>query len=259
MALSHHRVGAGEPLLLVHGLGSEWAMWQPVLPALGREREVIAIDLPGFGGSPPLPSGVSPTAGALAQAVAAFLDELGWQAPHLAGNSLGGWIALELAKLGRARSVVAISPAGFWSAGELRFARASLRVSRWGARALRPFLKGAVSTAAGRTLLLSQMYARPWRLPAAAAAAALEKFATAPAFEATFQAVSVRDGFSGGERIACPVTLAWGSRDRILFPRQVARAHARLPEARAVSLRGCGHVPTWDDPEQVVRLLLGNR
>ena len=233
-------------------------MWEPVLSAVARQREIIALDLPGFGGSPPLAEGLAPSPDELARAVATFLDEVGWQRPHVAGNSLGGWIALELARMGRARSVVAISPAGFWSPGELRYARAGLRASRWIARALRPLLKRALASAAGRALLLSQMYARPWRLPAAAAASALENFGTAVGFEETFKALAIGEGFRGGEEVACPVTIAWGSRDRLLFPRQLARALARLPQARGVTLAGCGHVPTWDDPERVARLLLGD-
>jgi len=170
MTLAYRRVGAGEPLLLLHGLGSQWQVWEPVLALLSRERDVAAVDLPGFGESPPFEPDVSPTPDRIARSVAALLDELGWKDPHVAGNSLGGWVALELARMGRARSVVAISPAGFWSSGELRFARSSLRASRWVARALRPVLPAAMATAAGRTLLLSQMCGRPWRIPAGAAA-----------------------------------------------------------------------------------------
>src|SRR5882762_8596719 len=135
MTLAYRRVGAGEPLLLLHGLGSQWQVWEPVLALLSRERDVAAVDLPGFGESPPFEPDVAPTPDRIARSVAALLDELGWKDPHVAGNSLGGWVALELARMGRARSVVAISPAGLWSSGELRFARSSLRASRWVARA----------------------------------------------------------------------------------------------------------------------------
>jgi pimeloyl-ACP methyl ester carboxylesterase len=107
--LHHYRAGSGEPLVLIHGVGSQWQMWKPVLAALERERDVIAVDLPGFGGSPTLPIGVRPSAAALAGAVAEFLDSLGIERPVVGGNSLGGWVALELAARGRARAVVAVS------------------------------------------------------------------------------------------------------------------------------------------------------
>jgi pimeloyl-ACP methyl ester carboxylesterase len=79
--LSHHRAGSGEPVVLIHGVGSQWQVWAPVLPALERERDVIALDLPGFGGSPSLPIGVVPDAPALASAVVDFLDGLGVERP----------------------------------------------------------------------------------------------------------------------------------------------------------------------------------
>jgi pimeloyl-ACP methyl ester carboxylesterase len=129
VTLSHHRGGAGEPLVLIHGIGSFFQVWEPVLPALEAEREVIAIDLPGFGASAVLDGGREPHPVALAAAVAAFLDELGLADAHIAGNSLGGWVALELAKLGRARSVCALSPAGFWNRAERTYATLSLRTA----------------------------------------------------------------------------------------------------------------------------------
>src|SRR5882762_9189664 len=168
MTLAYRRVGAGEPLLLLHGLGSQWQVWEPVLALLSRERDVAAVDLPGFGESPPFEPDVAPTPDRIARSVAALLDELGWKDPHVAGNSLGGWVALELARMRRARSVVAISPAGFWSSGSDSRARRCAPAA--GSRALRPVLPAAMATAAGRTLLLSQMCGRPWRIPAGAAA-----------------------------------------------------------------------------------------
>src|SRR2546423_7414962 len=134
MGLAHHRAGAGEPVVLIHGVGSQWQVWQPLLPALERARDVIALDLPGFGGSPSLPIGVVPGAAALADAVAGFMDELGIERPVIGGNSLGGWIALELAKRDRARAVVAVSPAGFAEGWENIVGRMQLLSAWHGAR-----------------------------------------------------------------------------------------------------------------------------
>src|SRR2546425_11189672 len=107
--LSHHRVGAGEPLLLVH---PTWRAWLPVISALSARHDVVGVDLPGFGGSAPLPHGVAPSVPTLAAAVEEQLDRLGWETAHVAGNSMGGWVALELARGGRARTGVAIAPMG---------------------------------------------------------------------------------------------------------------------------------------------------
>jgi len=111
--LNHHRVGSGPTLVLIHGIGSRWQVWEPVLRRVASERDVIALDLPGFGASPMPPPGTPPGLPSLTHLVAEFLDGLGVQQPHVTGNSLGGWIALELAKQGRVRSATGLSPAGF--------------------------------------------------------------------------------------------------------------------------------------------------
>ena len=114
-------------IVLLHGIGSHRQMWDPVVGRLAAEHEVVPLDLPGFGTAPPLPAGEEPTPQALARAVASELDARGLDLVHVAGNSLGGWVALELAKLGRTRSVCALSPAGFWDGWESRFTTLSLR------------------------------------------------------------------------------------------------------------------------------------
>ena len=159
-----HYVGTGEPLLLLHGLGSASHAWGPVLGALAARHTVVACDLPGFGSSPPLPDGRLPTPEALGDAVERMLDELGLDAPHVCGNSLGGWVALELARRGRARSLVLISPGGFWSEAERRYARASLRLAHRQARLLAPAAPGAMAVTPLRSAFFAQIRRRPRRL-----------------------------------------------------------------------------------------------
>ena len=257
MHLHHLRLGTGPTLVLIHGLGSHLHAWDPVLARLARERDVIALDLPGFGASPPLPAGQTPSAAALAVAVAEFLDEVGVERPHLAGNSLGGWVALELARRGRAASLTLASPGGFWTEGERRFATGSLRATRWLSQLLAPVVPLVLGSALGRRLFLGQIFAHPERIPAAAAIADARAFAQAPGFDATF-ATAARPGarFRGSAEVTCPVTIAWGDHDLLLLPRQARRAAAQLAGARLVTLAGCGHTPMWDDPEQVARVLL---
>ncbi len=253
MALAHVRRGSGPPLVLIHGIGSQWQMWQPVLDRVTREREVVALDLPGFGDSEE--HRARPTVEALAGVAAEFLDGLGLAGAHVAGNSLGGGVALQLARMGAVRSACALSPAGFINDREGIYARAVLMESRRVAKLTEAHADLACGGPLRRTLAFSHLAARPWKIPADQAAGAMRNLANSPGFETTFEAIE--DFRWTGPEPGCPVTVAWGDKDRILiYSRQAPRARRRLPSARHVTLTGCGHVPTWDDPEQVARVLL---
>lgn len=245
--LEHTRTGSGPPIVLLHGIGLDREVWGPVVPLLARGHEVVAVDLPGFGASPPL-SG-TPTVEALAGAV----EELGLERPHVAGNSLGGGIALELGRRGWAGSVCAISPIGFAAGRERAYAHVTLKAIRAMARALDGFAETAYGGPVRRRLLSSLIFARPARIPAPVAARMNRATAAAPGWDATLPAVtSWRPAMP-----SCRTTIAWAQHDRLLLAgRQAPRARRWLPEARHVTLHGCGHVPMWDDPEQVARAIL---
>src|SRR3954453_717030 len=134
MALDLHRAGSGAPLVLLHGIGHTWRGWKPMLPLLEGRFDVLAVDMPGFGYSEPLPEGVDSTPEALADAVEDEMGRAGFDRAHIAGNSLGGWVALELARRGRAETVTAISPAGLQHARERDWGVGILRAIRWLAR-----------------------------------------------------------------------------------------------------------------------------
>jgi pimeloyl-ACP methyl ester carboxylesterase len=245
--LNHVRRGQGEPLVLIHPLGAELVVWEPVLDRLAAERDVIALDMPGFGSSPPLEREGDLTAAVLAGAVASFLGELGIDRAHLAGNSLGGWVGLELAKLGRALSVTGIATAGLWSRPlePLRDTR------RRTGRLLLPLVTPLARSERGRRFLLGRHVARPERVPPRAAARLARAYLTAPSYRAA--SIAMRAGrFAGFEEISEPVTLAWGELDRVVSPPKSPLP----PGVRTVTLAGCGHMPTWDDPDRVSRLLL---
>lgn len=255
--LAHDRRGAGPPLVLIHGIGSRRGAWDPVVDRLARERETVAIDLPGFGDSAPLPAHVTPTLDAYVDAVVAFFADAGLERPHVAGNSMGGGIALELARRGAVASATALSPIGFWSPAERRYGRLTLQLMRLLARRARGPLKRAVGTPAGRQLLLGTILGRPARQDAAAARRDVDALADAPAFAATLRAMQGYAFADGAALDGTPVTVAWGTRDVLLIERtQARRARAALPRARHVALPGCGHVPMSDDPEGVAALLL---
>ena len=248
MQLSHHRCGSGPALFLLHGIGMSALVWRPVLGLLEREREVVVLDLPGFGSSPAGPETVE----GLGHAVAAFAAQLGFDRPHVAGNSLGGAIALAMGAAGHADSVCALSPAGF-GGGRAAYTRAVLRGTRLGSRALAPVAGPVTARPAARAALFAHTAARPRQIPAADAAESLRVFAHAPAFDRVLD--EVRDWSPAAP--SCPTTIAWAQRDAVL-PRttHARRARKAFPHARHVVLRGCGHVPMWDDPEQVARVIL---
>jgi pimeloyl-ACP methyl ester carboxylesterase len=256
MALNHHRQGAGEPLVLIHGLGSHWQMWQPVLDTLATRHEVIALDLPGFGASPMPPAGTAAGVDSLCELVTDFLSELGIERPHVAGNSLGGMVALELGRRGQARTVCAVSPAGFSNPLETAGARALLWSTNRLTRVLSPRANRLIARPRGRVLLMNGFVAHPSRIPAGEAVSMTAAFAAAPWFDANLKAIAQWDAERGSIPADVPVTLLWGDHDRILWPWQGDRATQVLPGARLVPLAGCGHLPTFDDPAQVSGLML---
>jgi pimeloyl-ACP methyl ester carboxylesterase len=255
MQLNHFRTGHGEPLVLIHGIGSRWQMWEPVLGRVSAEREVIALDLPGFGASPMAPAGTPAGIDSLVCLVAEFLTEQRVQRPHAAGNSLGGLVALELAKRGLVRSANGLSPAGFANGPETVLAQVELRLAVRIARRLDGRVRPLATRPRGRKLLYGPFVAHPERITAQDAIESTRALAQAPWFDAILRAVAPSQ-FTGGEQIQVPVTIAWGEKDRLLLPRQARRAAGLIPGARLVTLRGCGHVPTYDDPEQVAQVLL---
>ena len=254
MDIVFERRGDGPPLLLMHGIGPRWQAWEPVIDLLAKERDVIAVDLPGFGASPPLPPGVPYDLGTVVTMLGEFIDELGLDRPHLAGNSLGGLFALEAADRGLARSVTALSPAGFFTPMQLRYAATVLRASRLGAGLPPAAMRWLARSPRRRNLMFGMIYGRPDLMDVetliADAAAMHGAAGFAPTLKAgrgiTFHGV-LRD---------VPATIAWGTRDRLLRTGQAVRAQQSLPNARFVWLRDCGHVPMADEPKLVAKVLL---
>jgi pimeloyl-ACP methyl ester carboxylesterase len=253
MELDHHRGGSGEPLVLIHGIGHTWRGWKPVLPFLEPRFDVLAVDLPGFGHSAPLPAGTEPTPEALADAVERAMEEAGFDQAVLCGNSLGGWIALELARRGRATSVVAISPAGLQHKREKAWGKGVLLAMRWGARNL-PGRDALLNTRLGPILFAGPVVARPWRLDPDDFPEVLRLFAEAPGFEATLP--HTFDGQCKGlNEVEVPVRILWGTGDLLLLPRQAKRFERLLPNAELRYLKGIGHTPMSDDPELLAELI----
>lgn len=248
MRLNFERAGSGPSLVLIHGLGGSGRLWGPVVERLAPTRDVIVPDLPGFGGSPPLADGRRATAAALAEPVAELCESLGVVRPDVAGNSLGAWVCLELAKRKQVASVVGISPAGLWRnpLGPRRY-----ETQRIGRR-LRPLLTAALATRPGRAALLRTTVAHPERVPAQAAREMVMSYLDSPGYEAANAAMRA-EPFEHEGLVDVPVTLAWGERDRLVRPPSRSRTP---PGARVITVPGWGHTPTWDDPDGVARLIL---
>jgi pimeloyl-ACP methyl ester carboxylesterase len=251
--LTFTRSGHGAPLLLLHGLGLSRQSWDPVMATLADQFDVLAVDLPGFGSSPPLPPGVEPHPAALASSVAELLDELDFANPSVVGNSLGGWVALELARLRSVASLTLLSPAGLWAGGTPTYCLISLRASRWLARHATGPLSRILRFRLGRLLVFGQTHGRPFRIKPAYARAVLRGMAASPGFDATLQATADRHYFGPSSDV--PVTIAFGTRDWLLRKRQSRHLEALPANTRVASLPGCGHIPMADDPSAVAALI----
>jgi pimeloyl-ACP methyl ester carboxylesterase len=254
MTINFQREGSGPPLVLLHGIGHHWQAWRPVIDLLADTFDVIACDLPGFGRSDPLPAGVEPTVTAYVDAFASWFGELGLRRPHVAGNSMGGAIALELAKREEVASATALSPAGYWTAAERRWCQmTSLALIAHLPKPLAPAVIRLAGTRLGRLALLVQLFGHPGRVPRDEAVATLRDALHAPAFRTTLAAF---DRYAAVEmRATVPVTIAWGNHDWLLPRRlQAPRAQRMLPGARHVTL-GAGHVPYFDDPAAVAAVI----
>ena len=253
------RTGAGEPVVLIHGIGHRRQAWDPVIDLLATDYEVIAIDLPGFGESPELPPGLAYDMPTTMANFAGIFADLGIDRPHVVGNSLGGAIAVELGARDLARSVTALSPGGFWKPYDRRRALMLLGSLRLSAMMPESTLRRIARIPRLRNQTMAPIVAHPERISAEDFVADALAMAHAPAYKPTARTAA---SYQCQAVPTVPTTIAWGTRDRVLPVRQAAIARKRLPSARHMSLPGCGHVPMIDDPElvaQVIRIGLAEK
>lgn len=244
--IAYERTGIGPPLLLIHGLGATREIWRPQIERLARERDVISVDMPGFGESPLLDE--PPTPWAMGAAISAMCEEIGVVRPHVAGNSLGGWVSLEIAKAGGASSLCLISPAGLW---RRPLGPRKVDTRRWAQR-LRPLLGVLIRNRGAREAMLRTTVGRPEDVPIADARAMIHAWITAPGYEAANDEMR-RHICEDLDRVQVPTTIAWGELDRLVGP---PRPERRPAGSRFIKLEGCGHTPNWDAPELIADLLV---
>ncbi|WP_303309796.1 alpha/beta fold hydrolase [Hymenobacter sp. BT730] len=257
MNMHYIRRGTGKPLLLVHGIGGSWRSWNPILEALAAEREVIAVDLPGFGDTPPLPGPV--TIGTLADALTEFLRAHNFLGIDAVGSSMGARLVLEMARRGGVLgAVVSLDPGGFWRGWEIPFFYYTVAGSIRLVRALQPVMPALTGSAVGRTALFAQFSARPWRLSPKITLDEMRTFAASPSFDELLDNLAHGEKQQGAPKgsIAAPLVIGWGRQDLVCLPGQAARAQALFPDARLHWFDTCGHFPQWDQPQETTRLIL---
>ena len=244
-------------LLLVHGFAATGRVWVSVAEELEDSFEVLAPTLLGHFDGEPFPSGVAPRVDALADWLESELDAVGWDSAHIAGNSLGGWLALELAKRGRARSVVALAPAGGWRPGSSAVKRIERKftIGRALGRPLLPHAERLCGSPLGRRLLFGQFSEHAERLEPADAMYGFRASMECPVYLDLLRA-GRRESAHGLDQIRCPVLLAWPAKDRVLPFRRYGRPLCEaLPSAELRMLHDVGHVPMLDDPSGIAHLV----
>jgi pimeloyl-ACP methyl ester carboxylesterase len=253
-----HRGGAGSPMVCLHGFTDTWRTWELVLPALQRRHDVLALSLPGHAGGPPLPDDLD--GDTLAGVVEAAMDEAGFATAHLVGNSLGGYLALQLAARGRARTVVALAPAGGWAPGDASFRAVLDHFPAMKAQVApaAPRAEAIMSTAEGRRRATAMTMVNFEHVPADLLAHQLGGVAECAAVEPLTALAHAQGWPLDPARVDCPLRFVWGTADRLLpWPTAAERYRRWFPAADWIELDGVGHAIQLDVPLEAAQLILG--
>jgi pimeloyl-ACP methyl ester carboxylesterase len=246
-------------MVCLHGFTDTWRTWELVLPALERQHDVLALTLPGHAGGLELPRDAPEHA--LVDAVEWAMDEAGFTTAHLVGNSLGGYVALQLAARGRARSVVALAPAGGWAPGDdaQRVTQEHFLTMQDALETALPHVDAIVSTPAGRRRATAHFVADPEHIPPELLAHLMRGAAACPCVSQLVEHARTHGWHIDAERIGCPVRVVWGTEDRLLeWPSSAVRYRDEwLPQADWVVLDDVGHCPQLDVPLETAQLILG--
>ncbi|MGV0791228.1 alpha/beta fold hydrolase [Mycolicibacterium sp. XJ1819] len=245
------------PLVCIHGFSGSWRNWVPVVPALEEHHDVSVARLAGHARGPRLPAGTAVTVEALADQLERDLDRAGIGRAHLVGNSLGGWLSLELASRGRALSVTALSPALGWEprGRHIRQLALKLKTARPIFSAVAPYAEMVLRPRPIRHLLLSAAMAHSDRVSVVDAAAFVRDNLRCEVYHELMADVLARERHLGS--IDCPVHIAWSARDTLIPLKPYgARFPKLVPQAEFSTLAGVGHVPMYDDPDLVARTIL---
>jgi pimeloyl-ACP methyl ester carboxylesterase len=242
----------------LHGFAETWRVWELVLPTLERHHEVLAPTLPGHAGGPPLPDEL--TADTIADLAGEMMDDAGFETVHLVGNSLGGYVALQLAARGLARSVVALAPAGGWTQGDPAIDELLTFQARMHQQAIAaaPHADAIASTGDGRRRATSLIVERFEHIPPGLIAHHTVGVAACSGAQRLIEHGLEADWSLEQERIGCPMRIVWGAADRLLrWPAAAARyRNGWLAQADWVELDGVGHCPQLDVPVETAELIV---
>lgn len=249
-----YRAGSGEPLVLLHPATGSWRTWQPVVNELTRRYDVFAPTMPGHRGGPPLAAPV--TIDAIVDGVEETLDTAGVRTAHLVGNSLGGVVALELLRRGRARSVVNLNGPFAW-----RDNRDIVRLAMFFAlneclvRSGLPHVT-ATRSAWARRHMLRPLMKRGGRVSAEQVSSLLTDARHCSIVQPLLRSLLAEGPRPRLDVGIVPVQIVWSFTDHVApYKRFGTPTAAHVPQAELIRLVDVGHVPMWDDPRMVVSII----
>lgn len=246
--------GSGKKLLFVHGIGSSCHIWRDQMEALAPSRKVIAIDLPGHGRTPA--TARSTTYAGLAQDLEDYLVAEDLVGVDLVGHSLGGRLVLDMAKRGRAGSVVALAPGGFWMGWERAYLQGNLLSSIVMLRSLGSLRASLAHNPISRSIVLAALSARPWHLDGTQVQAELDSYAGTKTFVELVNDLATAPMQTGPAHVNTGlIRIGWGRNDRLCWPVQAKRALAAFPSAQVQWFADCGHQVMWDQPAKSLELI----
>jgi pimeloyl-ACP methyl ester carboxylesterase len=255
---AQHRGGTGEPLVLLHGFTDTWRTWELVLPVLEARHDVLAVTLAGHAGGPQINGDLSDDT--LAAGVQRAMDDAGFETAHLAGNSLGGYTALRLAARGRARTVVALAPAGGWADGDdsHKDTLHHFSITQDLVKTAADHAEAIAASPEGRRRATEFITTHYEHIPPALIAHQIRGAAGCVAAGALIEYALTHGWSVDAEGVTCPVRFVWGTADRLLpWPRAAVRYRELLPTADWVVLDDVGHCPQLDVPLETAQLILG--
>jgi pimeloyl-ACP methyl ester carboxylesterase len=244
------------PLVLLHGLAERWQVFGRLITLLAPHLRTVAIDLPGFGASPPLPGGGFDL-GVVCERVEAVIAELGLERPAMLGHSLGGGVAVRYAseRPGALRALVLLAPAGLIATGAVRPSWRRPRLHALGRTLLRAAIPLVVSDA-----FRERAFARVVGDPAALDADLARELAqgavhgrSTPAAGIEIVHAGLRDRLGA---LTLPTLVIWGARDRVVSPGYAEPLRDALAAGRLLLLAEAGHVPMCEQPDAVAAAVL---
>jgi pimeloyl-ACP methyl ester carboxylesterase len=247
------REGSGEPLVVLHIGANPWKKWENCLPSLTERYDVFIPTYAGFEGGPPLPGPA--TIALLADGVESEMSKAGIQTAHIVGNSLGGWLAMELARRGRARSAIALSPGGGWTTPWQRLRiRLFFRLTSASNRIMGSLKPVLLRHATFRRLALRAVVEHGERVTLPQAIAISEDSMKGDLPRLLPVANDTVQAFADP---GVPTLVVWGEKDRLtrLHPDGDVWRQA-TPHAEWYVMPGVGHLPMFDDPEATTKVVL---